>query len=91
MMTQSHFKIRLIKLRRDRDKTITLHKTQDHTITYKHTLKNGMVGWNIQRDILGKDSEILSGGYALANRQAEMYINSEIIRISGEAKGMRWC
>lgn len=91
MMTQSHFKIRLIKLRRDRNKTITLHKTQDQAITYKHTLKNGMVGWNIQRDILGKDSEILSGGYALANKQAEAYINSEIIRISGEAKGMRWC
>ena len=35
---------------------------------------------------LGKPSETLSGGYALANKQAEMYINSEIIRVSGKAR-----
>ena len=83
--------MRMIRLRKDNGKVITLYETDKQIVTYSHTLKNGMVGWNIQREELGKPSETLSGGYALANKQAEMYINSEIIRVSGEVRGMRWC
>ena len=42
--------MRMIRLRKDNGKVITLYETDKQIITYSHTIKNGMVGWNIQRE-----------------------------------------
>lgn len=85
-------KMRWVRLRRDNGRIISIHETENEIVQYLHQIKNGMVAWHIQRH--NKDGEILdsnvAGGYALANKEAERYINSEILRVKSEVNGMRW-
>lgn len=90
-------RMRFIKLRRDCETPIILHETADEIVSYMHTLNNGMVAWNIERQRLQRAgepmplAESITAGYALANRETERYINSEILRVKAEVKGLRWC